>query len=262
MRTIFLALYNETSRRLILTWSYRFNLIVEVLEVLLLYVGISLFVGNGKLSSGQLAGTLIGYIIWFYARVMIMSTGSELIGEAHAGTLEQMYMSPLPPVVLLLGRMIAILVTTTILLIPPFLILVAVFHIQYTFHWESIPVLLLTLGGLLGFSLAISGAALVFKQIDSLADLTQNLMLFLTGALLPVTLFPGWLANFAKTLPITQGIIVLRALILDDKSLGNVWADGSLFWLLVNAVAYTCVGAFIFVLCERSARNSGSLGHY
>ncbi|HET8843885.1 MAG TPA: ABC transporter permease [Ktedonobacteraceae bacterium] len=256
------ALYNEIYRRMILLWSYRFNILMQILEVLLLYIGVSFFVGNGRFDPGQLAGTLLGYVIWFYARIMILNMGSELVGEAQAGTLEQTYMSPVPPVFLLIGRMLALMIATSIVLLLPMIGIVAFFHIQYTFHWESIPVLILTMAGLFGFSLAISGAALVFKQIGSLADLTQNIMLFLTGALLPVTLFPPWLAAVAQTLPITQGIIVLRSIVLSGKSFADVWGDGSLPALIINSVVYVAVGAAIFLWCEAIAKRSGSMGQY
>lgn len=262
MSIILWALYNEIQRRLILLWSYRFNIFMQILEVLLLYIGVSFFIGDGRFDAVQLAGTLLGYVIWFYARIMILSLGSELIGEAQAGTLEQTYMSPVPPVILLIGRMLALMVATTIVLFLPLLAIVAFFHIQYAFHWESIPVLILTMAGLFGFSLIISGAALVFKQIDSLADLTQNMMLFLTGALLPVTLFPAWLAAVAKTLPITQGIIVLRSIVLSGQSFGAVWNDGSLPALIINSIIYLILGGLIFLWCEITAKKSGSMGQY
>lgn len=262
MSIILSALYNEINRRFILLWKYRFNVLMQILTVALLYIGASFFIGNGRFDSSQLAATLLGYIVWFYARIMIMSTGSELIGEAQAGTLEQMYMSPVPSWVLLIGRMTATLLTTTIMVILPSLGLALIFGIQYPLHWEGIPVLLLTLTGLFGFSLAISGAALVFKQIDVLADLTQNLMLFLTGALLPITLFPDWLTIFARTLPITQGIIVLREVMLKGASFGEEWLNGNLIWLIVHSTIYVLVGWFIFMVCESKARSDGLLGQY
>jgi ABC-2 type transport system permease protein len=262
MSIILQALYNEIQRRLILLVSYKFNVCMQVLEIVLLYIGVSFFVGGGRFDSLQLSGTLLGYVIWFYARVMILSTGSELVAEAQAGTLEQTYMSPVPPAFLLVGRMLAIIVTTTIMIVPPMIGIVLVFHIQYALHWEAIPVLALTLAGLFGFSLALSGAALVFKQIAALADLTQNLLLFLTGALLPVTLFPSWLTAVASTLPITEGIIVMRSVVLNGKSLGATWADGSLIWLMVNSAVYIVLGSCIFIWCEAIAKRSGSLSQY
>jgi ABC-2 type transport system permease protein len=74
--------------------------------------------------------------------------------------------------------------------------------------------------------------------------------------------FPGWLAIIAQSLPITQGIIVLRAIALSQQSLGRTWADGSLVLLCVNSVGYLVVGLFIFKWGEQVAKMRGSLGHY
>jgi len=108
----------------------------------------------------------------------------------------------------------------------------------------------------------LTGAALVFKQIGALADLMQNILLFLSGSLVPVAHFPGWLAAVARTLPITQGIIVLREVVLDGQSLPATWMNGSLVWLTVHSVLYCCGGWLVFKLCERVAKQQGSLGQY
>ncbi len=123
-------------------------------------------------------------------------------------------------------------------------------------------ILLITLAGLFGFTLALSGAALVFKQIDALADALQNVLLFVTGALFPISIFPGWLAAIAQTLPITQGIVVLRAVVLNGESLSAALANGSLVYLLIHSALYLCGGWLIFKGCERYARRHGSLGQY
>lgn len=123
-------------------------------------------------------------------------------------------------------------------------------------------VLCVILAGLFGFTLMLSGFGLVFKQIEALADLLQNALLFLTGALLPISHFPAWLAIIAQTLPTTQGIIVLRSVMLDGRSLAAVWADGSLLLLLVHSTLYVVVGWLIFKWCERTAKRQATLSQY
>jgi len=87
-------------------------------------------------------------------------------------------------------------------------------------------------------------------------------LLFLTGSLLPVSHFPNWLADIAKTLPITQGIIVLRNIELNGQSLATTWANGSLLWLIVHSAIYLSTGWIIFKWCERIAKRQGSLSQY
>jgi ABC-2 type transport system permease protein len=262
MKTIALVLCNEAYKRLLILWGYKFNIAAQLLTLSLIFIGASYFLGRGHFDAEQLPAMMLGYMVYFYARVIILSTGTDLISEASAGTLEQMYMSPIATEWLLLGRMLAQLISTTILALIPGTFLILLLHISIPLRWESLPVLGLTLAGLFGFTLVLTGLGLVFKQIDSAADLVQNLLLFLTGSFVPVSLFPGWLEAIARTLPTTQGIIVLRSVTLQGQSLAEVWASGSLGWLIVHTCLYLCTGWLVFKLCERYAKRLGSLGQY
>ena len=262
MKYTFLAIYNETYKRLLITWAYRFDLIVQLLTVGLIFLGVSFFLGGGHLDPHQLASALVGYVVWFYARIIIMSASADLLGEAQAGTLEQTYMSPVSASLLLLGRMLALLISTTALVLLISGLLILLLGISLPLRWEGLPVFFLTLIGLFGFTLALSGAGLIFKQTDTLANLIQNMLLFLTGSLLPIERFPHWLAAISATLPITQGIIVLRQILFADESLSSAWQNGSLFWLVVHSALYLIAGLLVFQWCERIAKQMGTLGQY
>lgn len=262
MKTLLLVVYNETWKRLLIIWDYKFDILTQLLTVVLIFVGATFFLGNGSFEARQLPVMFLGYVVWFYARIVLLHTSADLVSEASAGTLEQMYMSPISAEVLLLGRLFAMLVATTLLVCLPTLGLILLLHIHTPFHWEGILILLLTLAGLFGFTMVLTGAALVFKQIGALADLMQNILLFLSGSLVPISRFPDWLTAVARTLPITQGIIVLREVVLDGQSLPAVWMNGSLIWLIGHSALYCCGGWLIFKLCERVAKQQGSLGQY
>jgi ABC-2 type transport system permease protein len=113
-----------------------------------------------------------------------------------------------------------------------------------------------------GFGFILAGATLVLKQVESFSNLFQNILLFLNGTMLPVASMPGWLAAISHTLPSTQGVVVLRRVVLDGQSLAAVWQDRSLIWLLVHSAVYFATGWFVFAYCERTAKAQGSLGQY
>jgi ABC-2 type transport system permease protein len=73
---------------------------------------------------------------------------------------------------------------------------------------------------------------------------------------------PAWLQTAAKLLPSTQGIIVLRSVILDGKPLGAVWADGSLVLLALHSLVFFVAGWLVYRLCEAVAKRRGALGQY
>ncbi len=257
-----LILYNEARKRSLIMWDYKSNVFIQIFMMILIFIGATFLVGGGQFRPTQIASILLGYILWYYARMVVTSISSQMVGEAQIGTLEQIYMSPFPPPVILLARLLVLLSSTTFIVIIPTLLLAAPLGLRFPFRWEGLVIFAITLVGLFGLALVLAGAALVFKQIGTVADLLQNVLLFLTGSLLPIDHFPGWLFIFAQFLPITQGIALVRNVVLNGQSLGAAWNNGSLFWLMVNSSVYLVLGWLTYLVCERKAKLKGSLGQY
>jgi len=182
--------------------------------------------------------------------------------ETQTGTLEQMYMSPLPSGLLLAGRSVASIFISSGMVILIGGILMLLLGIRIPVRLAGVPVFALTLAGLYGFAFFLGGATLVFKQVNALSNLLTNMLLFLNGSFLTVERMPGWMEAFARSLPSTQGIDVLRRVVLDDMSLASVWKDGSMVWLTVHTVVFLLTGWGVFLWGERVARRRGLLGQY
>ncbi|MCL4504477.1 MAG: ABC transporter permease [Chloroflexi bacterium] len=262
MKTVLIALLSETRKGFMIAWSYKFNLLMSMLSLSVIFLGISFMLGNGQLNSSAMASTLLGYLIWFYAITAIENMSYQLRDEMQCGQLEQLYMSPAPPQLLLLGRAISTLIISTIQVMIMGGVMIAAFGIPIPMRLEGLPVFALTMGGLYGFGYALGGATLIFKQTGPLANMLTNALLFINGAILPVDRLPDWLQTLAKILPSTQGILVLRKVILDAQPLATVWADGSLILLVIHSAAFFAVGWFVYKWCESVAKRQGSLGQY
>jgi|SRR5579885_1996882 len=257
------ALKNEFHKELLILWTNKFNVLVAQTFILgLIFVGAVFVIGNGQFQPQQMAPVLLGYLIWIAARIVINYTYESFTTETQSGTLEQMYMSTVPSELIVLTRMVAILLAPIIVMALTATILVLLLGIQLPLRWEGLVVILLALIGIFGFGLMLGGAILLFKQISSLADLIQQVLLFLSGVLIPISRFPGWLQFIAQLMPITQGAVVLRQVVLERQSLADVWASGSLIGLVINSAVYLLGGWMIFKWCERIAKRQGSLGHY
>jgi ABC-2 type transport system permease protein len=262
MRRMLIAVLGETRKGLMISWTYRVNLLTSLATVAFVFVGISLLMGRGRPDPRENAGMLLGFVAWFYAAAAISDMSYSIRSETQAGTLEQMSMSPAPFALLLLGRVLANFLVTTAQLLIMGLVLVFALRIPLPLRWEGLPVLAITLVGVFGFGYMIAGATLVFKNVESLANLVQNVLLFLNGTLLPVALMPRGFQFLAQTMPSTQGIILLRNTMLGGQTLGSAWADGSLVWLVVHSCLYFAAGWFLFGRCLHVARRQGSLGQY
>ncbi len=256
------VLLNECQKRLIILWSYRFNFMLETFMIGFLFVGISFFVSGGRPAPEQMAPALLGYLTWFFAVFAISDMSQGIREETQTGTLEQMYMSPLPSGLLLAGRSVASLLISSGMVILIGGILMLLLGIRIPVRLAGVPVFALTLAGLYGFAFFMGGATLVFKQVNALSNLLTNMLLFLNGSFLTVERMPGWLETFARSLPSTQGIDVLRRVVLEGMSLAGVWQDGSLVWLTVHTAVFLLAGWGVFLWGERVARRRGLLGQY
>lgn len=260
--TAAVVLFNETYKRFIVLWSYKFNFLTQTFTFAFLFVGISFFISGGSPRPEQLAPALMGYLIWFFAVAAISDLSWGIREETQTGTLEQMYMSPVPSGLLLAGRSISSLVWSSLIVVVVGGVLMLLLGIRIPVRLAGLPVFALTMAGLYGFAFILGGATILFKQVESLGNLLTNLLLFLNGSFLSVERLPGWMETVARGLPTTQGIDVLRRVVLDGASLAAVWRDGSLQWLLLNSAVYLLVGWGVFRWCEDLARKRGVLGQY
>ncbi|MBE0699516.1 MAG: ABC transporter permease [Anaerolineaceae bacterium] len=262
MSTLFIGLLGEIRKTLLISWNYKANMFVSLFTLGFIFVGIVFFLGGGMFSPDKIASALLGYLVWMYTVTATSDLSYGLRGEISAGTLEQLAMSPAPVELLLVGRVIATLITATVQVILMGIAMYLLLGIHLPLRLEALPALLITLVGVFGFGFIIAGAVLIFKQIESFNNFMNNALAFFNGSFLPVSAMPIWMAGIAKTLPSTLGIIVIREIILEGKSLATTWRDGSLVELTINSVIYFAVGWLVFAVCERIAKNRGSLGQY
>ncbi|NKB66253.1 MAG: ABC transporter permease [Candidatus Latescibacteria bacterium] len=252
----------EIRKRLLIMWSYRLNTFFELVVFGAIFAALGFFVGQGRYEPDRLAAMLVGYTLWFYALIALTDMSLALSEESQTGTLEQLYMSPAPMEWLACGRVAAIFVRTTLLvcLLVPALSLALDIHLAL--RWSALPIFALTLVGLSGFGFALSGLTLLYKQTGAVAQLLQNLLLLGNGTILPIDRFPPLLADIARQLPTSRGIILLRRLLLEDESLAALWRDHSLIWLALQSMLFLLVGWTLFKWCEKRALQRGILGMY
>ena len=257
-----LVVGNEIHKGLLHVWRYKVNLLAQVAMFTFLFAGIGFLMGRGRMDVTALPSMLVGFVVWYYAFMAILNMSASLATEAQTGTLEQTYLSPAPPELIVLGRALATFVSTTLLGVLMVGALVLLFGLRITVSLAAVPVFFVTLAGVFGFGFMIGGATLAFKRVDAVANLAQNMLLFMNGTLLPVDQFPAWMTAAANTLPTTRGITVLRAVTIDGTPLAPLWHDGTLIALTLHSAVYLVAGWMMFRWCERYARRQGTLGHY
>ncbi len=262
MRAFATAVGNEIEKGLIDLWRGKIASLLELILFALFFLAIMFAVGRGTFHREQVAPLLLGFVGYIFFHMQTNRLFWGLLGEMQSGTLEQMYLSPLPSWLLTIGLQVASIVEAVISALLLSLFIELVVQVPLPLDWAAlIPLILLVLSSV-GYSLILGGLTLLFKRLEILKELFQIVVLIFGGVLVPLDRMPGWMAAIARFLPLTPGVDVLRKTLLGGVSLGTLAGDGTLLWLLGSAAAYLVLGIIIFRWCERIARRRGTLGQY
>jgi ABC-2 type transport system permease protein len=262
VRAFATAIGNEIAKGLIDLWRGKIASFLELILFGLFFLAITFALGRGTFHREQVAPLLLGFVGYIFFHMQTNRLFWGLLGEVQSGTLEQMYLSPLPSWLLTIGLQVASIVEAALSALLLYLFIDLVVLVAIPLRWAALlPLVMLVLGSV-GYSLILGGLTLLFKRLEILKDLFQTVVLIFGGALVSLERMPGWMATIARFLPLTPGVEVLRKTLLDQVSLGTLAGDGTLLWLVGSAAAYLLLGIVIFRWCERIAKRRGTLGQY
>jgi len=259
----FTAFFNEIYKSLLHAWAARKGMMVEMPLFILFYFALNMYAGRGEIRQALLAPTLIGFtaIMFFHQQINRVFWG--VLGEIQTGTMEQLYLSPLPTFVLVLGRQAATILESMVIALLLYLAAAIVAGVTLPLTLSALVPLMAIIVASAGFSLIMAGLTLLFKRIELLPELFFGVAFIVGGVFLPLSQLPNWIAVAARLLfPTTQGIEVLREVLLQGHSLSTLQVDWGLGWLVVQPIVFVGVGALLFTLSERIAKRKGILGRY
>lgn len=265
MKPLAVALKTEIKLGFVKMVRYPVQTITSLLILYILFLGVfygsRLIAGIGVERSPQLSRSateaIAGYLLWFLSLFAIDSMSQNIAEEAQTGTLEQFYLSRWNFSVMLFLRFVAAFLSSLAILTPLLVLMIlstgALFAIQLG---KILPIILLTAIGLCGMGYMLGALTLIFKRIGNAMTLVQFGLLFL--CLPPVEQLPRTLQYAALTLPLTQGIKLLRSVMLSDSHIG---VNGVAFLVLTSGI-YLVAGLAVFRTAEGVAKRKGLLGHY
>jgi len=273
LRAVSTAIDNEVRKGLLHAWGERLQILIELPLFLVFFLLLALVLGRGQqIASGHLdwrfdppqaASLLVGYAAYLFLYLQTAKLFWRLLGEIQAGTLEQVYLSPLPAwLVAAAGRVLATVLETAVLVAILYVVVFAIvpFHLE----WQAqalVPIGFIVVASV-GYSLIEAGMTLAWKRVELLHELAVGLMAFFSGALIPLDRLPAWMAEIGRFAPISQGLVALRAVLIHGRQSFPLEGDGGLLWLVGISAAYLLVGIVAFSLGEAIARRQGSLGRY
>lgn len=267
------AIANEVGKGLLHAWGERLQIVIELPLFLVFFLLVALVLGRGQqIASGHLvwhfeaaavSSLFVGFAAYTFWYLQTAKLFWRLLAEIQAGTLEQVYLSPLPGwLVAAAGRVLATVVETAFVLGVLSAVIFAIVPFHLLWRWQALVPALFIVVGSVGYSLAEGGLTLIWKRVEMIHELALGLMTFVSGALLPLDRLPGWMADIGRFTPISQGVAGLRALLVGGNASLPANGDGSLFWLSGIGAAWLLLGIVLFSIGEGRARRGGSLGRY
>ena len=182
--------------------------------------------------------TLIGILSM---TMVLMIVGMSVARERELGTFEQLLVSPLQPLEIVIGKAVPGLIVGLAQGVVITLIVIYGFGIPMA----GSPLALFA--GLLVFLLAVIGVALFISSL--VANQQQAMMgimvfmmpsMLLSGFASPVQNMPGWLQPVAMINPLTHFMVIMRGVFLRDMP---VWLVAQRIWPMVLIAAVTLSAA-------------------
>lgn len=255
-----LVMYGATARKVVIEFRrYLFDTMSGLVTIygffLILFFGAKVFGGDHPNFGTTLSQVIVSYALWALTMFTLSALGYDLVQEAQLGTLEQVSMSPFGLAHVLVARVFSTMFTYLGVWIVLFVLMMATtgrwLHIDVP---SVLPIVLLSMGGIIGVGFVLAGLAIVFKRVQNALQINQI-------AIFALLVVPVDQAPVIKYLPLAWGADLLRRVMVDGTSIFSMPAADLLF-LVANSAAYFFGGIAVFKLFERKARERGLLGHY
>lgn len=267
-----IAIGNEVDKGLRFGWAERKQIALELamfVPIFFLFAGV---LGEGdEIVSGDFEWSfdgprtdwlLVGFVFGMFFFLQVQKFFWRQLAEIQGGTLEQVYLSPLPWWLLAaVGRVLAAIVETLFVMGAVYLAVALTVGVDLAWHLAvSVPLLFLVAGSI-GHTLLIGGLTMLLKRIEMLNETLLLLMFFGGGVFVPLDDMPRGLAGAARVLPLTHPIEAGRAILLDGDGL-HLTGDGGLLPMAALAALWLAAGAVIFHRAAQRVRRDGTLTRY
>ena len=251
-RTLRLPLATLAGRRFQLTTRTPRELFVPLLTPVLFALVIAPALKSALHTSAAYEAFVAVGTIGLLIPLNTMFSGLSVIVDRDSGAYRELLAAPVPRPLLLVGNLAVALVVTGLQVIT--LIAFAVVR-GIDFHptgagvaWFAVTAVLFTVGM---YGAAEILAARVPRQEEYIARVPAIAIVpwFLAGSLFPISALPAFLGWFARVLPLTHGLALMRYGLLGDRTgLSNIWGMANVTTMAGLSLAVISVFAATLLL--------------
>jgi ABC-2 type transport system permease protein len=198
-----------------------------------------------------------GLLLTAFISVTLWGPINAVRGDLYNGTLEFLYSNPGSRYAYYVGDVLARIIINMVLFLPLYVFLAV-------YSRASLPNLLMVLLACAAILIALTAMgvmvallALLWRQVDSVAQVLGIMFEMIGGAYLPVTAFPRFVRCLAYPLPHTWGYDLIRYYSFEGKwqTLLPVWQEWAI--VIVFAVGFTLASRYLLGKAEQLAKKNG-----
>jgi ABC-2 type transport system permease protein len=174
-----------------------------------------------------------GLMVVLCQMMAVTMSANAIVREKENGTLEQLYMTPVRPYELILGKMAPYLVMTFVEFCGIAFLMRTIFQVPV--HGVFLTLLALTLPfvlTMLAWGLWISTKASTRDAAMQMAMATLMPSIFLSGYVFPLDSMPAVFWYMAQLIPTTWLIDASRGVILRGAGWRELWLHGAVLWVM------------------------------
>jgi ABC-2 type transport system permease protein len=266
--TVLLKLWAFIKRDFLITVSYRFAFLLQIVGMLLALM-VFFFVAKmidpdtkGLNGVDPFSWILFGYMFQFYFSTALFAFSAKIRSEQMLGTLEAMLVSPTPTPMVIFSSAAWDFTYGAFRLLVYLIFAVLIFGVQL--HMNSVGAFLigvvLTQLSFAGVGILSASFILYFKRGDPINFVLSGASALLGNVFFPAALLPTSLRTASEFLPITWSLNIVRGSLLEGKRFSEL--QGDLASLALMTAILLPAGLVCSRFAIRRAKREGSLIKY
>ncbi len=207
---------------------------------------------------------IVGSTVWSISVGIIWDFGMWLYEEMEAGTLEQIFLTPISVWEMLIGSlMYTVVISLTTSMMSLVIVSMMFGYIHHILSIDFIVALLIIVLGfipLMGMSLFFGALVLRIKEPWSFFNFLTAFLVFIAGVFYPISILPPIARVIAVLFPVTLQIADARAVLLNIEYVFDPAID--LIILTTYALFWPLFGFWMFTRIREEMHRRGTIGAY
>ncbi len=235
-------------------WGYPSSVLIQPFATVIMFVILGRYASNPE----TVRAYALGIAVSSMAMIAIVGLTQSYTKERFNGGTSFVFITPVNRLAHLIARSILHFPNALVAFFVSMIAGLIIIDLDFgAVNWGPfILAILVTDFAIIAFGQVLGVSSVAVRDWYGMQGLANSLLLILSGVIIPVSVFPGFIQEFAKLLPITNGLIAVKAA-FTGAPLAEV--SGDILREFITGLAYYTAAYFGFIFFEKVVKRTGSL---